>query len=67
MNDELIDHLVRYFNGSNVALNSIGLAMPSRKQMSQDFFAMRTALGMDGYLDDEDAKKRLLAALKGKK
>lgn len=47
--------LVDLFNGSAVASYSIMLAMPSTVKVANEFFVKREALGLSGWLTDEEA------------
>jgi hypothetical protein len=49
--------LVAEYNGPNVAMNSMALAMPKHKEQAELWFAMRMSLGMDGYLTNEEAAR----------
>lgn len=54
-----IDALVEYFNGPNVAKNSIYLQMPSRAEDAAQFFEARSSLGIEGYMETDDAARRV--------
>lgn len=61
---EAVDALVAFFNkGANVAGNSIRLNIPSQRDDALAFFACREAVGMWGYLEDEEAKRNVIARL----
>lgn len=55
MTKEQIKALAEYFTGPSVVHNSIGLQVPSQNQYAKAFFNTRTALGISGYMDKDEA------------
>lgn len=58
---EAVEKLAEYFTGWHVAHNSIMLSHGGRvdKKMAEEFFDMRNALGITGYMTKEDAIQRI--------
>lgn len=63
-----IEQLAEYFTGPEVAVNSVGLAIPDGplqlRKRAERFFAVREALGIEGYDSKEDAIEALRKSLK---
>ena len=61
--DERIKKVAEYFTSGEVAMQSVNLAMPSRKESADNWFKARTALGISGYMDANEAEKMMRLAL----
>lgn len=57
MTDEQIEALATFFTGSTVAVYSIALELKdtAMSQAAKDFFAARKALGLEGYINKDEA------------
>lgn len=59
-----IDLLAAYLTGPDVAGYSMGLQMGGhRAEVAQQYFALRSAFGVSGYMTAIEARKRIVAAL----
>ena len=64
MNESVIKILAGYFTGPSVAHNSIKLSLSeSMAEPAREFFAIRTKLGVTGYILEEEAEKAITGAL----
>lgn len=62
-----IQQLAEYFTGSEVGINSIALAMPDgplrMNTRAKKFFEVRSALGIEGYDEAQQAEEAILSAV----
>jgi hypothetical protein len=65
MTDEQIRAVAKYFTGNSVVAYSIGLEMPTSAMhpVAKDYFAAREALGITGYITEDQAVNRIEHAI----
>ncbi len=56
--------LAKFMSGPRVANASMDLEMPTRRESAQEYFALREALGVQGWADEEFAEQHIVFALK---